>query len=93
MSDWRTVSVTALAPGMWVKFEPIPEYGEDDPFTWPVLALLHQVHQVDGVDRVVLGVLNPDLCEVEAIDVEDRKSMCGEVVQIIHRPAGTEWSE
>ena len=76
--DWRTVSVTALPPGIWVSFDPLPQYGGES-WSWPAVAMLHQVCDRhpdypgdDYVERIVLGVLNMGRYEIEPVgaDVE-----------------------
>lgn len=71
---WTTVSVTSLAPGIFVKLKFTNEGQE---YTWPAVALLHQrwtdPQSAQKLERVVLGVLN--LAEVEAVDAQEGRFM------------------
>jgi hypothetical protein len=60
--DWRTVSVTPLAPGVIATVQCASD--NTDTWQWPAVALLHQTRR-GRRDQIVLGVLN-ESGEIEA---------------------------
>lgn len=85
---WRTLSVTALPPGMSVTFS----YDAEE-FTWDAVALLHQHYDDDehpwygpDYERIVLGVLNPQRGEVETVEADEDGHLTGHIVRIDNRP-------
>jgi hypothetical protein len=81
--EWRTVSVSPLAPGMRVRID-----HEDGGQTFYLaVALLLQEHTQDGDRRVVVGVLNTGNGEIEAVETCGDESALG----VLGRFDTTEW--
>jgi hypothetical protein len=65
VKQWKTTAVTALQPGaVWISFVS----KDDEPFSLAAVALLTQVCEETGKERVALGVLSPWSGTVEPVD-------------------------
>lgn len=79
MTIWQTHAVTTAPAGIWVRLK---THGGEEEFELPAVALLHQIDHSRGVDRVVIGVLNPHRGEIEAVNVDDDDNDVGQLVAI-----------